>query len=284
MTDTNKALEMIVDVRPVLDHIGAWRGAWVVSAYVEQNGRINKRWVEPLRDGQIKCGSLCIFNGDEFQQQQDYYDAKYDIAKVMSVYKNSFFGDETYDSWHYNVYSAKAGFNQFYPGDFYYDVAKTDNVVLLDENGKYLVNLTTQENIYDLLHGHNIRKYNLNPIHDDKGKILKYNTAKYPYEYAGIPAVVLGKGVCRTPGSFVFIPQYPDITRISIIDDGIWYPIPRPSDIVLLEPTKKENEFMLKKNLSMEYQNREMDKKFGLVEHQAQMRRVLEEAQRERQG
>ena len=89
-TDNNKALEMIVDVRPVLDHIGAWRGAWVVSAYVEQNGIINKRGIEPLRDGQIKCGSLGVFNGDEFQQQQDYYDAKYDIAKVMSVYKNSY--------------------------------------------------------------------------------------------------------------------------------------------------------------------------------------------------
>ena len=36
-------LEMIVDVRPVLDHIDAWRGAWVVSTCVGRNGRINKK-------------------------------------------------------------------------------------------------------------------------------------------------------------------------------------------------------------------------------------------------
>ena len=271
-------LEMIVDVRPVVDH----SGAWVVSACVEQNGKINKRWIEPLIDGQIKCGSLGVFNGDKFDQQQDYYDAKYDIATVQSVYKHSFFGDESYDSWHYNIYSPKAGFYQFYPGDFYYDVARADNRVLLNENGKFLVNLTTMENIYDLCNGHNLRKYNLISIHDDKGKIVKYNnTAKYPYEYAGIPAVILGKGVCRTPGFFVNSQLLPDVSRIYIKDDGIWQPIPRPSDIVLLEATNKEDTFVLKKNLTLDSQNHEMNKKFGLAEHQNKIRRAFEETKQD---
>ena len=280
----DKTLEMIVDVRRPDSTI--LTGAWVISSCVEQGGKIKKRWIEPFRNDKIHCGLVGFFDGDNpdeidsdsFHKLATYWDAEYDIAKVSSVFKNSFFGDEYYDSWHYNVYSPKNGFGQFYPGSFYYDVARADNVVLLDKNGSFIANLTAQENIYDLCNGHNLQRYNLRAIHDIKGKIIKYNTAKYPYEYAGIPAVILGKGVCKTPGTFVFVPQHPNITKIDIINEGVWQPIPRPSDVVLLQATKEKDEFVLEKNLTLNLQINEMDQKFDLAEHQYQLRSMYENA------
>ena len=278
--------EMIVDVRPVLDHIGAWRGAWVVSTCVGRNGRINKRWIEPLRDGQIKCGSLGVFNGDIFEQQQDYYDAKYDIVTVESINPKAIGFNQGIDFVTYNVYSPKHGFDGISSqrldvdvlGGYSCDIACVGNNLLLDKDDRILANLTTEENIYDLWNGRNLKKYNLRLDRD--GTKRKYRTVKYPYESIGMPAVMLGHGIGNVNTDFVFIPEYNKGSKCDIHIEGLWQPMPRPSDIVLLEATEQENVFVLKKNLTLYCQNQEMDKKFGLVEYQNKMRRVWEKALR----
>lgn len=265
MTVGKKRLEMIVDVRPVREH----KGAWVVSTCVEANGVIIKRYIESYE--YIKCGALGVFNGYEFQEHQNYYDAKYDIAKVQSVHKNSFFGGSAYDKWIYNVYSPKGGFSQFYPSNFYYDVARADNIVLLDNNGRYIANLTTEENAYDLYFGRNLYKYGL--LKNSKG----YRTISE--EKSVMPAVVCGAGVCNTRGVFIYIPERSRTVQAKIVNDGVWYPVPRPSDVVLLQPTTHDDTFSLNTNLSLNLQNRETDKKFGLEEYRANIRRMLKETQ-----
>ena len=273
-------LEMIVDVRPVLDHIGAWRGAWVVSAYVEQNGRINKRWVEPLRDGQIKCGSLGVFNGDTFEQKQDYWGAKYDIVTVQSINPFATGFNSGFDYITYNTYAPKSGFDVIsaqrrdsaFLGGSDCNIATVGNSLLINKDNHIATNLTTEENIYNLWNGHDLQKYNLRLIRNNDGGIKEFYTAKHPYEYAGMPAVVMGRGMRNTKSDFVFIPEYNKVCKCDIRIEGIWQPMPRPSDIVLLETTEQENVFVLKKNLTLDLQNREMDKKFGLAEHQEKIR------------
>ena len=93
-----------------------------------------------------------------------------------------------------------------------------------------------------------------------------------------MPAVMMGRGMRNTKSDFVFIPEYNKVCKCDIRIEGVWQPMPRPSDIVLLEATEQENVFVLKKNLTLDLQNREMDKKFGLAEHQAEIRRKIEEA------
>ena len=100
MDNKNGNLEMIVAVRTTK----GFKDACVVSVLPNQKYQIQKRYVDSIKDSNIRCGSLGVFSGNEFQQLQDYQSAEYDIAKVLHVFKTSHFVDESYDSWHYDVY------------------------------------------------------------------------------------------------------------------------------------------------------------------------------------
>lgn len=276
MSSDNQILEMIVDVRPVKGH----KSAWVISACVEDNGRIHERYIEPFDPEQIKCGSLGVFDGDKFEQQQDYYDTEYDIATVESK-------EPVHDCVMYNTYSPKCGFDIIssqrrdhnFLGRYDCDIASVGNNLLLDKHGNILANLTTRKNVRDLWNGCNLKKYNLRQFRNKAGKITKYNTATYPYECRGMPAVMLGHGIGRnTNAEFVFVPQYNKVLKCDILIQGVWQPMPRPSDIVLLNPTDFEEEFVLLQNLTLDVQNREIDKKFGRAEYDAKIRDMWQNA------
>lgn len=275
-----KILEMIVDVRRPDSTI--LTGAWVISTCVEQGGKIKKRWIEPFRNDKIHCGLVGFFDGDNpdrinsdsFHKIETYWDTKYDIAMVKSVHKEEPFRmDPEYDNWSYNIYSPKSGSDQFAMRRGHSNVAKVGNIVLVNSGSiaeKFIANLTVQENIYDLTRGWNLQKYKIWFRNWDNKYLTKSDKPKEV-----IPAVVCGSSMKDVSKCSVFIPQYSDIKEIKITVEGVWQPLPAPSDIVLLKSIK-DDVAVLEENLTLYAENREMNEKFGWNTHRREIAEAMQ--------
>lgn len=271
--DNNDALEMIYDVR--------WskhgNGACVVSTSL-QDGTILKRWVEPL-EKQIELGSVGFFRGDNpddgyvFEKQKCYWKTNYDLAVVRSVTST---GMQSKEDWcEYNIYSPKGGWRTLCSKIC--DYVTVGNAVLLGCGDKFIANLRTKENCYDLQHGRNLRQYGIAPMYNN---INDNNIAGYKTLVDGksvMPAVIYGYLIGNRFGkTAVFIPQYSEkvITIDILCMPG--QPVLQPSDIVLLEKNADNNSFRLMDNLTQSLLNRKLNEQFKLEQHPTAMARRMQ--------
>lgn len=281
MDENNKKLYMVVNIEQTKKQNKQYPGfAWVAFAGL-QNRRFYKRWIDLSKNEQIKCGMIGEFDkNDEFHGVQECFDLKqqYCVGQVMSVEKSLFLKRPVY-KYHVGLVN----------GDFDTSFVESSEQLAIEGNSlllyyeKYIMNLTVMENCWNLWHHYNVRKYGLRPSYSGL-MANKHCFAPDVKEYKNqkdelvMPAVIseYGGGI-----SFSFFSphaingNYWHNVRIAI--EGIYRPFPRPSDIVLLEQTEEENKFILADNLTMTAQLRNMQNKFGLPQHQAEMAEYYKE-------
>ena len=245
--------------------------AWV--SFVELQGKIfTKRWTYVFNNENIKYGTIGTFDKNrQFNGVQDYFDInqRYSVAQVMSVEQREFHFSPVYK---YQVGLAEGDFDTSFeerPGQ----LATIGNKLLLHYE-KFIMNLTTMENCWNLLNHYNVGKYDLHPSycgllankHCPLSAVKDYKNRKGEIVMPVVVSEYYGDNVFR-----VFNPQTIRWRDMHIVNEGIIMPLPRPSDIVLLKPTDKDDVFALRNNLTMSAQLRDMQKKFGLDAHRAEI-------------
>lgn len=268
MDKDDKNLFMVVGIEKNKRHPNY---AWVSFANL-QGDYFSKRWTDLSKNKQIKYGTIGAFDENrEFCGAQDYFDLgnRYSVGQVMSVEHCKFRSAPAYK---YHMGLANGDFETSFV-ESSAQLATVGNRLLVHYE-KYIMNLTTMENCWNLSNHYNIRKYGLRPSYCGLSA-RKYLPAAGEYKnYKGevvMPAVVnryYGDDLFR-----VFKPSFWPDKRwhdIHILIKGKLLPLPRPSDIVLLQIEEKDK-FVLKDNLTMSAQLRDMQNKFGLPQHQAAM-------------
>lgn len=240
--------------------------AWVSFANLE-GGNFIKRWTDLLKNEQIKYGTIGEFDENrEFHSTQQYFDLKqrYSVGQVISVEQGDYY-------YKYHVGLANDEFDTSFVDSRTQQATVGNKLLLLYD--KYKMNLTTMENCWDLLNHYNMGKYGLRPSY--RGFVAnKYCPIAANKEYTNskgelvMPVVVSGYY-----GDNLFRVFKPENRwhNINIVVSGKWRPLPRPSDVVLLEQTEDEDKFILADNLTMSAELRNMQNKFGLPQHQAAM-------------
>ncbi len=268
MDKDDKNLFMVVGIEKNKRHPNY---AWVSFANL-QGDYFSKRWTDLSKNKQIKYGTIGAFDENrEFCGAQDYFDLgnRYSVGQVMSVEHCKVRSAPAYK---YHMGLANGDFETSFV-ESSAQLATVGNRLLVHYE-KYIMNLTTMENCWNLSNHYNIRKYGLRPSYCGLSA-RKYLPAAGEYKnYKG--EVVMPAVVGRYYGDDLFrvFKPYPRSENcwhnIHILIKGKWFPLPRPSDIVLLQIEEKDK-FVLKDNLTMSAQLRDMQNKFGLPQHQAAM-------------
>lgn len=274
MDENNKNLYMVVNIDRTKKRNKQYPNwAWVSFANL-QGRTLTKRWTDLSKNKQIKYGAIGMFDENkEFRGTQDYFDLenRYFVGQVVSVEKSLFLNRPVYK---YHVGLANGDFDRSLV-ESSEQLATVGNWLLLHYD-KYMMNLTTMENCWNLLNHYNVGKYGLRPSYS--GLLAdKYCPLAAKKEYKNskselvMPAVVTNYYGDNSFRAFVpsYIKNY--YRDIDIVSSGVLRPLPRLSDIVLLDPTEEDGKFALMDNLTMSVELQDMQKKFGLPKHQAEM-------------
>lgn len=268
MDDNDKILYMVVDIDKSKRYPNY---VWVSFADLQGN-YFSKRWVDLSKNEHLKYGKIGEFDENrEFRGTQDYFDLKqrYSVGRVESVEQATFFKCPVYK---YHVLLADGDFDTTFIESS--DQFATVGNWLLLHYEKYIMNITTMENVWNLFNHYNVKKYGLRPSY--RGSVAnKYCPTAADKEYKNYQGkVVTPAVVSRHYGDnqfCVFAPQK-RWCDIQIVISGKFLPLPRPSDVVLLDKTEEKDKFVLVDNLTMAVEARDMQNKFGLPSHQANMR------------
>ena len=271
MENDDKNLFMVVNIEKSKWHPNY---AWVSFANL-QGDLFSKHWTDLSKNEQIKYGTIGAFDKNrEFCGTQDYFDLenRYSVGQVMSVEHCKVHSAPAYK---YHMGLANGDFETSFV-ESSAQLATVGNRLLIRYE-KYIMNLTTMENSWNLLNHYNIRKYGLWPSYCGLSAKKYCPTAdnKEYKNYKGetvMPAVVSKHYGDDSFCVFKPVPRPENCWHVvHILIRGNWYPLPRPSDVVLLEQTEEKDKFVLKDNLTMAAQLRDMQNKFGLPQHQAAM-------------
>lgn len=282
--DNNQNLYMVVGIDKSKRHQNY---AWVSFANLAGSNFI-KHWMDLSKNEKIKYGTVGVFDetGNLFFCTQEYFDLKqrYSVGQVMLVEQGTFLHRPRY---RYHVGLANGDFDTSVV-DSPEQLATVGNRLLLFYD-KYKMNLTTTENCWNLLNHYNVGKYDLHPSY--RGFMAnKYWNNAHGQEYKNcdnklVQPVVISKHIDGN-SFWGFFPQVETKNRwrdIHIVVEGVYRPLPRPSDIVLLEQTEEKDTFILADNLTMSAQLRDMQNKFELPQHQAEMTEYYQKCYGERE-
>ncbi len=271
MDNDDKNLFMVVNIEKSKRHPNY---AWVSFANL-QGDYFSKRWTDLLKNKQIKYGTIGAFDENhEFCGIQDYFDLgnRYSVGQVMSVEHCKFHSAPVYK---YHMGLANGDFDTSFVESAEQLATVGDRLLVRYE--KYIMNLTTMENSWNLLNHYNISKYGLWPSYCGFSAKKHCPTADNKEYKNHKGEVVMPAVVSRYYGDDLFcvfkpVPRPENCWHyVHILIREKWYPFPRPSDVVLLEQTEEKDKFVLVDNLTMSAQLRDMQNKFGLPQHQAAM-------------
>lgn len=244
--------------------------AWVSFANL-QHGNFTKRWTDLSKNAQIKYGTIGAFDENrEFHSTQDYFDLgnRYSVGQVISVEQGKFHLSPVYK---YHMGLANGEFETSFVESSEQRATIGNRLLVYYE--KYIMNLTTMENCWDLLNHYNVGKYGLRPSYCGLLANKYCPTAVYKEYKNRKGELVMPVVVSQYYGDDLFCVFEPENRwrNIRIVISGKWQPLPRPSDMVLLAQTEDKDKFVLVDNLTMSAQLRNMQNKFGLPKHQAEM-------------